>query len=186
MARFHPLNLKIRARLAKSADRAYCLGMVSDETILPSTESGWMRLRLRAEASVLLAVARATVALVPFRLLARHLSAPGRPRGAPRCPEQLIVGAVAAIETMSRRLPFRTVCFQKGLALHWMIRRRGIGSLLHFGAALEGETLSAHVWVSVEGLVVIGGETATKHICLAQFPGSPPTTPEKWTGAEVP
>jgi hypothetical protein len=52
-----------------------------------------------------------------------------------------------------------------------MLRRRGYASLLHYGVAQE-ETkgLSAHVWVSVDGQTVIGGEEAPKFICLATYP----------------
>ena len=76
-----------------------------------------------------------------------------------------------AVNAWARRFPWKTVCFQKGLALHWMLRRRGVDSRLHYGVdhhAVKG--LRAHVWVSVGGETVMGGEVADEFTCLATFP----------------
>ena len=65
------------------------------------------------------------------------------------------------------------MCFQRGLALHLMARRRGVASVLHYGVAQDpAEGLAAHVWVSVDGHTVIGGEQAPRFTCLARFPAS--------------
>jgi hypothetical protein len=76
-----------------------------------------------------------------------------------------------AVEACARRLPWRIVCFQKGVAVHRMLLRRGIPSTLHYGVAQDKERgLSAHVWVSCNGDPVIGGEEAIGYTCLATFP----------------
>ena len=75
------------------------------------------------------------------------------------------------IEVAAAGAPWRAVCLQKGLALQWMLRRRGIDALLHYGLAKEkAGKLEAHVWVSVGDKLVIGGEIASKFHCVASFP----------------
>jgi hypothetical protein len=52
-----------------------------------------------------------------------------------------------------------------------MLRRRGIASVLHYGAAQRPEKgLSAHVWVSVGSRIVTGGGEAPRFVRLASFP----------------
>jgi hypothetical protein len=52
-----------------------------------------------------------------------------------------------------------------------MLRRRHVGCALHYGVAREpGGKLRAHVWVSVDGCVLMGGEEAPRFSCLATFP----------------
>jgi hypothetical protein len=76
-----------------------------------------------------------------------------------------------SVDAWARRVPWRAVCFQKGLAAHWMLRRRGIASVLHYGAAqAPDEGLSAHVWVSVGRTIVTGGGEAPRFARLASFP----------------
>jgi hypothetical protein len=76
-----------------------------------------------------------------------------------------------AIDACARRLPWRIVCFQKGLALHKLLQRRGIATTLHYGVAQDAERgLTAHVWVTHQGEAIIGGEEAVGYTCLATYP----------------
>ena len=63
------------------------------------------------------------------------------------------------------------MCIQQGLALQWMLRRRGVDARLHYGIAKDerGE-LQAHVWVAAGGEVVIGGAEAPQFKCVATYP----------------
>jgi hypothetical protein len=68
-------------------------------------------------------------------------------------------------------VPWRALCFQQGLAAQLMLRRRGIPSVLYYGAAQEDRTgLCAHVWVRDGEIDVIGGEIAHRFAILATFP----------------
>jgi hypothetical protein len=130
------------------------------------TGADWL---LLAEALPTLAWASVAIALLPFRRVAatasRHRPADG-PAG-PATPRKI----VWAVNAWGRRVPWRAVCFQRGLAAHRMLRRRGYPSILHYGVGQEeAKGLAAHVWVSVDGLTVIGGEEAPKFTCLASFP----------------
>jgi hypothetical protein len=135
----------------------------------PRSLSDWL---LFAEALAALALASLAIALLPFRWVAAAASVRGR--RASRPDSGTVRRVRGAIRGWSRRVPWKAVCFQRGLALHWMLRRRGIPSVLLYGARREGDGLAAHVWVDVEGETVIGGEEAPSFACLARFPPDVP------------
>lgn len=116
-----------------------------------------VRRRLLARALVTVALASAAVSMLSFK----HSLSFGRvPLG--DGPGPSIEDAVWAVEAAAARLPLRTMCIEKGLAVQRLLRRGGIAAQLHFGARLDPDdrALKAHVWVSVDGNVVIGGEVA--------------------------
>jgi hypothetical protein len=115
------------------------------------------------EAGAALAAASAVTRLLPFD---RYIQMGARPvatlrQGRNGQMESRIVDALA------NRLPLRAVCLQRGLALQWMLRRRGVDAVLHYGIRLPGTEpeLTAHVWVSVGGEVVLG---APQHQAFAE------------------
>jgi hypothetical protein len=127
--------------------------------------SDWL---LLAEALAALVLASLAIALLPFRQIAAAASVRGP--GEARSDPEMVRRVRGAVQGWARRVPWKAVCFQRGLALHWMLRRRGIPSVLLYGARHQGEGLTAHVWVDVDGETVIGGEEAPQFACLARFP----------------
>lgn len=126
---------------------------------------------LLAEAVLALGIASAAIACLPFRRLAALLSTGTGTSRTSEHAQPTIDRAIWAIEAAARRLPFKTVCFQKGLALYWMMRRRGIETRLHYGVAQKPDKgLCAHVWVSHAGATIMGGEVAAGFACLATYP----------------
>jgi len=125
------------------------------------------RKRLLAEAVVALGAASAAVRLMPFKRAVRLGS---RPLGENET-GRLTGDASWAVETAARYVPWRTVCFQKGIALQWMLRRRGVDARLHYGVGRdEAGDLRAHVWVAADDRVIIGGEEAQRFQQVATFP----------------
>jgi hypothetical protein len=114
---------------------------------------GWPERRLALEALALLVVGSLAIRLLPFRwVVGAAARLPARRRGAAQ-------GA------------WRAVCFQRGLAAHVMMRRRGLPAILHYGATPTGERgLNAHVWVAVGQQVVVGAAGLAGHVTLARFP----------------
>ena len=53
-----------------------------------------------------------------------------------------------------------------------MLRRRGIDARLHYGARNDHSAgnLEAHVWVTVDGVVVIGESEAGRFAEIAAYP----------------
>ena len=122
--------------------------------------------RLLLRAAGLLAIASAAVALLPFRMAVRFVSVRlGRSRAAPD-------EYIWAVEAVSRRLPWRTVCIEKGLVAQRMLRSSGIDAALHYGARHHPDTgrLEAHVWVTVDGRAVMGGAEAADFAPIAVYP----------------
>ncbi|MEO5972890.1 MAG: lasso peptide biosynthesis B2 protein [Sphingomicrobium sp.] len=76
-----------------------------------------------------------------------------------------------AIRAWSRRLPWRTKCFEEGVTAHWLLRRRGFQSTLYYGAATIDGELKAHVWVRSGSVDVVGCDSADDYVLLAQSPG---------------
>lgn len=125
------------------------------------------RRRLLLRASLVLTAASAAVALLPFRRAIRF--------GSVQLGGGLQVeidDCIWAVEAAARRLPWRTVCIEKSLAVQRMLRSEGVDAVLHYGARHHPETdsLQAHVWVTVEGTAVIGGEEAAGFGPVATYP----------------
>ena len=75
-----------------------------------------------------------------------------------------------AVRAAARRVPFRAVCIEQSLCLLQMLRRRSVGAELHYGIGNgPGIELKAHVWLSVNGQVVLGGEAAEGFARVATF-----------------
>jgi hypothetical protein len=118
-----------------------------------------------------LAVANFAIAMLPFRyvglLAARSITKP--------LPPDARLDTVRrirwAIISTAARIPWRARCFQQGLAAQLMLRRRGVPSVLYYGAAQDDRSeLYAHVWVREGEFEVIGGEIANRFVVLATFP----------------
>jgi Transglutaminase-like superfamily len=125
------------------------------------------RRRLLLRAAILLSGASAVVALLPFpRAIRFGLGPLGRRQ--PVAVEEI----VSAIQAAARRLPWRTMCIEQGLAAQRMLRSAGTDAILHYGARhhLETGKLEAHVWVTVDGRAVIGGEEAADFALVASYP----------------
>ncbi|MEG8013973.1 lasso peptide biosynthesis B2 protein [Sphingomonas sp. 22R3R2A-7] len=133
-----------------------------------------------AEAIVLLGLAAPLIRLVPFRTIAAAMSTP---IGSARHDAAVIAATVErvawAIDRSAKRVPTRALCFERGLAAHLMLRRRGIDSTLVYGVApggSDGSVLRAHVWVHVDSVEVTGGgdltggDDLTGYAPLASFP----------------
>jgi hypothetical protein len=127
---------------------------------------GAARVRLLLRAAVLLGFASAAVAILPFRWAIRFGSAALNRGG---CDAEMLVWAV---EAAARRLPWRTVCIEKGLVVQRMLRSSGLEAILHYGARHNPQTgrLEAHVWVTVGGEMIIGGAEAADFAELATYP----------------
>jgi hypothetical protein len=136
----------------------------------------WANWLVLGEALVTLTAASIAIRLLPFKRtveLMQGSSGQARPDSA--AAERLTNQCRWAVKLWADRVPWRAVCFQRGLALHLMLRRRGISSTLHYGVAQDGpKGLRAHVWISSEGRPVLGVDEAEEFACLATFP-SPAT-----------
>jgi hypothetical protein len=140
-------------------------------------ELGWGERLLLAEAAGALVLASVAIRMLPFRRVVRAAGS-----GSPAEATAADAGAADirrvkwAVEASARYLPLKLVCFQKGLAVHKLLQRRGVATSLHYGVAQDPDQgLAAHVWVTHRGQPIIGGEEASRFTCLATFPAAAPS-----------
>ena len=128
----------------------------------------WRDRALLVEAALVLTWSTLCIALLPFNRVVGQAA-----RSTPSeqvAPAPLARRIAWAIGVCARRAPWRTVCFQQGLAAHWMLRRRRLRTSLHYGARREDlGGLAAHVWVRSGDLDVIGCENAADYSLLSTF-----------------
>lgn len=136
------------------------------------TRLSWSNRIVLAEALVAVAGASLAIRLLPFRRVVSAAAAlHGRSTDDPEGQRQVAFQCRWAVEAWGSKVPWRAVCFQKGLALHAMLRRRGVPSLLHYGVAKDAQKgLAAHVWISLGEEIILGGEVAGDYACLATYP----------------
>src|SRR5688572_5751145 len=138
-----------------------------------SLVSRWARLGRRRQAllvEAVLALAAASAA-IRFRAFQRAIRMGSLPLTGQPAADDMTGDVRWAVEAAARKVPWRAMCIQQGLALQWMLRRRGIDARLYYGIAKDeiGE-LQAHVWVAAGGSVVIGGAEAPRFKCVAVYP----------------
>jgi hypothetical protein len=118
-----------------------------------------------------LLIARILLKVLPFlqvkRLMTIALGADA-PAGEGR--EFLRAEIIWAIERAASFLPGKTVCFPRGIAAHGMCRKRGIDTMLYYGAQVSKGRLSAHVWVRDGSQGVVGHHNASEFEVLARYP----------------
>jgi len=124
---------------------------------------------LALEALMMLIAASIAIRLLPFRTIGRLAARGGG--GGPSPDRDRIAAMERLLMAWSKRVPWRALCYQRGLAMQMMLRRRGLGSVLWLGAGYEdADSLASHVWVTLDGEIVIGGDTADRHAPLMRFP----------------
>jgi len=137
------------------------------------------RRALVIEAVACLLLARLALVFIPFPRLARRLGTfvpPTDPRAAHAktvtTPDQAIVAADIgwAVTRAARHVPFKAVCLPQAMAARVMLKRRGVSSVMHFGAA-KGRTrpLDAHAWLDAAGVEVTGYPIAESFAEVACF-----------------
>lgn len=134
--------------------------------------SGASGIFLLIEAILLLIVARAAIRVWKFEKIAALASArasgrsvrPSKPGDLQRC--------AWAIAASAKRSPFRALCFERGIAATWMLRRRGYDPTLYYGLKLRdgAEGLRGHVWVLQDGYGITGAGLAGQYQVMASFP----------------
>ena len=121
---------------------------------------------LLPEAVAWLLLARLALIFIPFPRLARRLGKfvpPGEARAvqskADTSPDHKHVAAEIgwAVTRSARYVPFNAVCLPQAMAARVMLKRRGVPSVLHFGAGKgEDRPLDAHAWLDAAGVEVTG------------------------------
>lgn len=134
----------------------------------------WRQKRLLVEAVFALALARVVIHTLPYRRLTRMFRQPMRHleiQGEARV--YRIEEVRWAVDAATRGLPWRMVCFPRALAAWWMLRRRGIATVIYCGAAITRELgLHTHVWLQDGAYGVVGAAEAQGFTLLTRYSGA--------------
>ncbi len=132
---------------------------------------------LVVEAVAALAVARMALLFVPFRVLAASFGSIALPEEASAPAARASVAARDEIRAVgwavtraARYVPFRAVCLPQAIAAKFMLDRRSIASVMHFGVAKnEGGPLAAHAWLDADQIEVTGYPIGPEFVEVARF-----------------
>lgn len=137
------------------------------------------RRKLAAEAAFWLLLARLALIFVPFSILARHLGSFRSPADAralqgrtmiSRDEVRLAVEVGWAVTRVAHHLPFEAKCLPQAMAARIMLKRRGVASVMHFGAAKgRDKPIDAHAWLDAAGIEVTGYPVAEGFAEIACF-----------------
>lgn len=140
---------------------------------------GHRRRALVIEAVAWLLLARLALILIPFPRLARSLgtfvpptdSRALRARSKASQNDARIAAEIGwAVTRSARYVPFKAVCLPQAMAARVMLKRRGVASVLHFGAAKgQDKPLDAHAWLNAAGVEVTGYPVAKNFSEIACF-----------------
>lgn len=127
------------------------------------------RMYLR-EAAVMIVLARLAVRFIPP---ARIFSWADRPPGRiNRFAGDEANWIAWAVETAAAKPWIKALCLPRALAVHAMLRRRGIASRICIGVAREQSALTAHAWVEVGKQKIDAGGGEAGYARLAEFGGA--------------
>lgn len=128
-------------------------GAVLDAILLPAMVGG-------------LAIARLRTRFLPTRCWGGRLEAGGFEGGAP--PELVGTGPRTRLRRgvlrrlrrelprLAKRMPWKAQCLEQALCASDILRCFGVSSRLRLGVAKDGEDFSAHAWLEVRGIAVLG------------------------------
>lgn len=125
---------------------------------------------------------RLALLVVPFRKLASRFGAFVPPQdsrvqgtlGASSTPGNVRVAREVswAVTRAARHVPFKAACLPQAMTARIMLRRRGVASVMHFGAAKgtkPGKAFEAHAWLDAAGVEVTGYPVAQEFTEIASF-----------------
>lgn len=133
--------------------------------LLKLGQVGARRRLLLLEAALLLLLARLALLVLPFpKIAARlgHFVAPSDARKrklkAPHEKQAAVASEIGwAVTRAARYLPFEAVCLPQAMAARVMLKRRGVASVMHFGAATgKVKPFDTHAWLDAAGVEVTG------------------------------
>ena len=115
----------------------------------------WQARWRTVRAAAMLARARLTIATLPFERWRKTLGGASLPPGN----DQLTAKLAADVNWAARRVPFKTKCLPRAMALSWMMRKGGLGHTLVLAArpaGWRGTDDNLHAWIEVDGRIILG------------------------------
>jgi hypothetical protein len=135
----------------------------------------WRERGLLFETFTLLGLGRFLVVMVPFRNVAPNLGVlNGQPSSELKDDDLEKVKLISYwVRFTARHTPFTSNCFNKALAAHFMLRRRGIANTLYLGVAKDGQEMEAHAWLRSGEQMVTGAAGYERFTEVSHFSWQP-------------
>jgi len=107
---------------------------------------------------VLLGIANLLIKLVSFKRLIRLISNSDTAAQPVLTPKQAsrLASLKRAILSVSRRTPWRSMCFEQAVAASLILKALGISHQISFGLNTDNDKLKAHAWLLVGSTYVTG------------------------------
>jgi len=125
-----------------------------------------------AEAFFFILFARLALSIIPFHHLATFMSLPtGKPELGGQKRREVRQEVKLSIFGAWRRMRFHNTCLHRALAAQAMLRRRGISTVLYYGAkTLTDRGLTGHVWLQDGSECIVGEQVAKGYHPLVRYP----------------
>ena len=122
------------------------------------------------EAFFTIVLARLAVRFIPSARVFSWANRP--PRRINRFAGDQISWVLWAVESVGAKPRLNALCLPRALAIHAMLRRRGIASRLCLGVAREGQALVAHAWIEIGENKAVLDPQIGRFTRLAEFGGA--------------
>lgn len=121
---------------------------------------------LMAQLLLIVTLAQAMVAFVPFRRYARWLQRSGTGKDAP---PELVRSLRRKLRIAAKILPWQPKCLPLALAGRYALARRGYNSEFSLGVSDPTDMQRAHAWLTSGGLFISGREEHGRYREVARF-----------------
>ncbi|MEX0685336.1 MAG: lasso peptide biosynthesis B2 protein [Balneolales bacterium] len=135
------------------------------------------------EALLLVAVTRFVIFCMPYKMLARMIRSARREErivrqrekgshsSGPHQADTLAWNVANSVESVSRRVPWKSTCLVQAAAGKIMLNRRRLPATLYLGVnknLREAGSIKPHAWLTSGPTVVIGGDI-DKYVIVSEF-----------------
>jgi hypothetical protein len=120
-------------------------------------ELSWTGWRFLCKATLVMAMVRLTLGVLPFAVVHRLFTCVGVKTTQRVAPEASAVQQMIwSVKVAGRYLP-RVTCLVEAYTLHYLLSRQGVNTRVRIGVMhSQKKQLEAHAWVEHEGVVLIG------------------------------
>jgi hypothetical protein len=124
------------------------------------------------EVLLTLVYARILTLLFPFKQVAKKMAKPSRTIS-PQNDESKLLGRAVKfsqiVKSLSKKVPFRAMCFEQALSMQLLLKRRGLTSEIYFGVNTKKDKLSAHAWCVYNDVTLTGEKSKEEFVVLKRF-----------------
>ena len=145
-----------------------------NETLNSKSKLSWLKVfnLTYLEVFFTLCYARFSILNFPFKKLAKRMSEGKKQKDTKRSKGEVLAKAIQLSQitkSISKKVPFRSLCFEQALAMQMLLKRRGIASEIIFGLNSKNDQLAAHAWCICQGVTLSGEKGKEQFAVLKSF-----------------